>query len=54
VLVKLNRELKKTVVLITHNGAIAQIGHRVAMIRDGSIRSIKTNEPPTPVDRISW
>ena len=53
-LVDLNRELKKTVVLITHNSAIAQIGHRVALIRDGSIRSIKSNEPPKPVEQISW
>ncbi len=53
-LVDLNKELKKTVVLITHNSAIAQIGHRVALIRDGSIHSIKTNEPPKPVEQISW
>lgn len=53
-LVDLNRELKKTVVLITHNSAIAEIGHRVALIRDGSIRSIKSNEPPKPVEQISW
>lgn len=53
-LVDLNQELKKTVVLITHNSAIAQIGHRVALIRDGSIRSIKSNEPPKPVEQISW
>ena len=53
-LVDLNRELKKTVVLITHNSAIAEIGHRVALVRDGSIHSIKTNEPPKPVEQISW
>ncbi len=53
-LVDLNRELKKTVVLITHNSAIAEIGHRVALIRDGSIRSIRSNEPPKPVEQISW
>lgn len=53
-LVDLNQKLKKTVVLITHNSAIAQIGHRVALIRDGSIHSIKTNEPPKPVEQISW
>jgi len=53
-LVDLNQALKKTVVLITHNSAIAQIGHRVALIRDGSIHSIKSNEPPKPVEQISW
>jgi putative ABC transport system ATP-binding protein len=53
-LAKVNRELRKTVVLITHNGAIADIGDRVALIRDGSIHSIKANEPPKPVEEIAW
>jgi len=53
-LVRLNRELGKTIVLITHNGAIAEIGHRVADLRDGGIRSIRTNKAPTPVEQIEW
>lgn len=53
-LVDLNQKLKKTVVLITHNSAISEIGHRVALIRDGSIHSIRSNEPPKPVEQISW
>lgn len=53
-LVDLSHKLNKTVVLITHNSAIAGIGHRVALIRDGAIRSIKVNEPPKPVEQISW
>jgi putative ABC transport system ATP-binding protein len=53
-LTSLNRDLGKTVVLITHNGAIAGLGQRVASIRDGSIASVKTNEHPTPVERIQW
>ena len=53
-LVELNSKLSKTVVLITHNNAIAAIGHRVALIRDGTIDSIRVNSPPTPVSDISW
>jgi len=53
-LVHLNQNLQKTIVLITHNGAIAKIGHRVASIRDGAIHSIHVNETPTPVEKISW
>lgn len=53
-LVGLNRDLKKTVVLITHNSAIAEIGHRVAHIRDGAIRSIHVNEHPKPVEQVEW
>jgi len=53
-LVKLNESLHKTVVLITHNHAIAQIGHRVAVLRDGRICSITTNDPPKRVDEVEW
>jgi len=53
-LVGLNRDLKKTVVLITHNSAIAAIGHRVAHIGDGAIRSIDVNEHPKPVEQVEW
>ena len=53
-LVQLNGELGKTVVLITHNNAIAGIGHRVAHIRDGALSSICPNEPRTPVEQVSW
>jgi putative ABC transport system ATP-binding protein len=53
-LVRLNGELGKTVVLITHNNAIAGIGHRVAHIRDGALSSIRTNDPRTPVEQVSW
>jgi len=53
-LVDLNRNLRKTIVLITHNGAIAGIGDRVALIRDGAIHSIRTNDPPTPVEQVQW
>lgn len=53
-LLKLNREMKKTVVLITHNTSIAGIGHRIAHIRDGSLHSIHINEKPMPVEEISW
>lgn len=54
ILVDLNRNMNKTVVLITHNGAIARIGSRVAAIRDGSIASVEVNDHPTPVDEVEW
>ncbi|MCX7011500.1 MAG: ABC transporter ATP-binding protein [Candidatus Sumerlaeota bacterium] len=53
-LVQLNRNLSKTVVLITHNNAIAELGDRVALMRDGAIRGIRVNERPTPVGEITW
>ncbi len=53
-LVALTRKLGKTVVLITHNPIIAQIGDRVAQIRDGTIQSVKTNPRRVAVDDIAW
>jgi len=53
-LANLNQELGKTIVLITHNGAIASIGTRIAVIRDGRIDSVEVNDSPTPVQDISW
>jgi putative ABC transport system ATP-binding protein len=53
-LASLNRDLGKTVVLITHNGAIAGIGKRVATIRDGQIASLQVNDQPTPVEKVQW
>lgn len=53
-LMKLKRELKKTVVLITHNLAIAHIADRVAQLRDGRIESLERNESPLPVEDLRW
>jgi putative ABC transport system ATP-binding protein len=44
----------KTVVLITHNGAIAGIADRVATIRDGAIASVRANPSPTPAAEVIW
>ncbi len=51
---QLNRELKKTVVLITHNSAIADIADRVAYIRDGALHDLRTNPSPRSVDEVTW
>jgi len=50
----LNRELRKTVVLITHNSAIAGIGDRVARLRDGRISHVEEIPNPTPVEEVEW
>lgn len=53
-LAELNQQLKKTVLLITHNSAISGIGHRIITLRDGEILSIQTNEHPLAVEQIRW
>jgi putative ABC transport system ATP-binding protein len=51
---QLNRELGKTVVLITHNGAIARIADRTAYIRDGGLHDLQVNKRPLAVQEVTW
>lgn len=48
------RSYGKTVVIITHNTAIAKIANRVFYLKDGVIDSIKTNDNPLPPEKVSW
>lgn len=43
-----------TVIVITHNSAIASIANRVIKINDAKVRSIKVNENPIPIEDIEW
>jgi len=43
-----------TVVLITHNSAIAPMADRVIRMRSGSVEETIINEHPTPVADIEW
>ena len=53
-LVDLNRQLGKTVVLITHNNAIAPVADRVIRLRSGQIVELHTNPEPVPPEEIVW
>ncbi len=44
----------KTVVVVTHNSAIAPMADCVIHLRSGSIQSIQRNPSPTPVKEIEW
>ncbi|MFC6169408.1 ABC transporter ATP-binding protein [Loigolactobacillus jiayinensis] len=48
------RKRGKTVIIITHNAAIAPIADRVIHINDARVREIKLNPQPTPVADIEW
>ncbi|PKM76023.1 MAG: macrolide ABC transporter ATP-binding protein [Firmicutes bacterium HGW-Firmicutes-15] len=43
-----------TVIVITHNQAIAPIADRVIEINDAKVRKIKVNEHPVSIDAIEW
>ena len=48
------REQGMTVILITHNSAIAPMADRVIHIKNGRVAKIIENENPVPVETIEW
>lgn len=48
------RETGMTIVVITHNLAIAPMGDKVIRVKNGKINSQTINENPVPVERIEW
>jgi putative ABC transport system ATP-binding protein len=51
---KVNRDMGKTVLIITHNSDIASMADRVIRMRSGSITDDHLNENPTAVEDIKW
>ncbi len=49
-----SRQENKTVIIVTHNSALADMGDRVVHIKNGQIESIDVNENPKPIEEISW
>lgn len=50
----LSREHGTTVIIITHNQAIAPMADRIIKIKSGKIRSNEINENVIPIDEIEW
>ena len=53
-LVDVRRDLGKTVLIITHNAAIAEIADRVVRLRSGEIVEMHTNDAPKPPEEVTW
>ncbi len=49
-----SQKFNKTVLIITHNAAIASLADRIIRINDAKIRQIERNENPVPIDDIEW
>jgi len=47
-------EMRKTVLLITHNIAISHMAHHVVRMRSGEIVESRTNEAPLSPEEITW
>ena len=48
------KEYKMTVVVITHNSAIAPIADKIITVKSGNIESIQINKNPVPIESIEW
>ena len=48
------REYNTTVVIITHNAAIAPLGNRIIRLKNGAVQEIVLNVNPIRVEEIQW
>lgn len=48
------KEYNMTVIVITHNSAIAPIADRVITVKSGKIASVEKNENPVSIESIEW
>lgn len=54
ILEKTARETGTTVLIITHNSALAPMADRVIHIKDAKVRKMEKNTHPIPIASISW
>ena len=50
----INRKYDKTVILITHNSAIAPMADKVIHMRSGKVESVDLNATRVPIESIEW
>ena len=43
-----------TVIIVTHNAALAPIGNQVIHIHDGQVKEITRNDNPADISSIEW
>ena len=48
------RQFETTVIVITHNLAVAPMGDKLIRIKNGKVESITMNDNPIPIERIEW
>ncbi|ETY73368.1 ABC transporter ATP-binding protein [Lactiplantibacillus fabifermentans] len=48
------KQTDTTVIIVTHNSAIAAMGDQVIRINDAQVQSVEYNDHPTPVAEIEW
>ena len=50
----MSRKENMTVIIITHNGAIAPMAYKVIKFKNGTAEDMIINENPTPIEEIEW
>lgn len=48
------RQTGMTVIIITHNLAIAPMADRIIHVKNGTVDSVEINETPVPIEQIEW
>lgn len=48
------REQGMTVIIITHNSALAPMADRIIRVKNGSVASVVRNDTPASIDEIEW
>ena len=48
------REQGTTVIIVTHNAAIAPIADRIIQMHDGKVKAVKENDQPESIEKIEW
>ena len=51
---RVNREYGCTLVIVTHNAAIARMADRVLRLRDGRLAEDEVNNSPVPASELDW
>ncbi len=54
ILEDMSRKRGATVIIVTHNAAIAAIADRVIRMHDARVAAIEVNPAPTPISQIEW
>ncbi len=51
---RLHQDYGTTILIVTHNDAIAKMAHRIMYLKDGQIVNIQMNPQPMAVKDIEW
>ena len=54
VLYDLCKKRNKTVIVVTHNSALAPMADRVIHLKNGKVNGVEINENPQPIEEIEW